>query len=594
VKFSWSIRRKLFLGFIAAAAVPLCCFVAVARTYLGSMRADADQRFAESASAAFHEIDERATNRYWTLVHFAQRMLRDGQAGAEISDDLMMSSVLAAGQSQPPAVLFKDALRRLRADFPEVIGAKVVVDGHPVYSDLRVDLPSLDGISTFIGSLDHLGIGTAFPFNSQHKRHFIGMWLSEGDSWWAVEIDPRALLHAKTVFRSGWAFYLERDGQLRHGASEATRLRENLPLDAIVKQLPGNGERVRVNARGKAWLVYAGVSADRANYELGSDARLLVAVPEHEVYGSVIALRDGMYGAIVVSVLMALWLAQFLSGRFVGAVENLKRGVDALERGEFAHLDKASSDELGGELVERVNRMATTLAERKRRAEVESWQRLVRVLSHEINNTLGPVKSVAATVRDQIAPRLADGETAEDLQTAFRLIGDRVDSLSAFIAAYAELAKLPEPARAPTDFNQLVRGAVEMLAEPAAARHVAVAQHYDQAARSANLDRAQLERVAINLVKNAVEAAAGHVWVSTALRGGGVELTVEDDGPGIAAEARPHLFVPYFTTKPGGSGIGLALARQIVLGHGGNITTEDRPGGGTIVRVRVPVSGGLV
>jgi two-component system, NtrC family, nitrogen regulation sensor histidine kinase NtrY len=159
-----------------------------------------------------------------------------------------------------------------------------------------------------------------------------------------------------------------------------------------------------------------------------------------------------------------------------------------------------------------------------------------------------------------------------------------VDSLSAFISGYAVLAKLPPPERAPADLNEIVRGAVSMLREKKD-----IVEVYDGAVGTPPIDKQQMERVIINLVKNAVEAAASQVWVRTARRGDTVEIAVEDDGPGIAPEARAHLFVPYYTTKPGGSGIGLALARQIVLGHGGTIGTRDRDGGGTIVFVVLPL-----
>ena len=173
---------------------------------------------------------------------------------------------------------------------------------------------------------------------------------------------------------------------------------------------------------------------------------------------------------------------------------------------------------------------------------------------------------------------------------AFRLIVDRVDSLSAFISGYAELAKLPDPVREPADLNRIVRGAVGMLRESAERRQLRLTESYDEDVDGAALDPMQVERVAINLIKNAVEAAppGGQVLVRTSRRAASVELTVEDDGPGIAAEARRHLFVPYFTTKKEGSGIGLALARQIVLGHGGTITAEDRAAGGTLLRVILP------
>src|SRR2546429_5715164 len=123
--------------------------------------------------------------------------------------------------------------------------------------------------------------------------------------------------------------------------------------------------------------------------------------------------------------------------------------------------------------------MAVTLAERTRRDEVTTWRRLVRVLSHEINNTLGPVGSVAATIRDRIVPRVTEPDAAEDLKMASRLIVERVDALTGFIAGYADLAKLPDPERQQVEFNQLVAAAADMFSGDADKRHVRFEKHYD-------------------------------------------------------------------------------------------------------------------
>jgi two-component system sensor histidine kinase TtrS len=137
-----------------------------------------------------------------------------------------------------------------------------------------------------------------------------------------------------------------------------------------------------------------------------------------------------------------------------------------------------------------------------------------------------------------------------------------------------------------------------MYAEAAAARGAKMTQSFDSRLGTALLDPRQIERVVINLVKNAIEAApesTGEVTVRTFRPGRGrLELVVEDNGPGILPDARKNLFVPYFTTKPGGTGIGLALVRQIVMGHGGVVTAEDRPGGGTLMRVVLPAAGGEI
>ncbi|HWE30916.1 MAG TPA: HAMP domain-containing sensor histidine kinase [Polyangia bacterium] len=224
-----------------------------------------------------------------------------------------------------------------------------------------------------------------------------------------------------------------------------------------------------------------------------------------------------------------------------------------------------------------------------RRDEAESWRSLVRVVSHEINNTLAPIKSVAASLRSGLPRRLRDDDPAADVDMALKLIVERVDALSTFIDGYAEVAKLPPPNRQLTHVDRLVAGATALFAEQAAARQVAIDVR-EAAGGPAEIDAQQLERVLVNVIKNAIEAspANGTVVVTGARVAGALEICVADDGPGISAEARRNLFVPYFSTKPGGSGIGLALARQIVVAHGGTITAERSPSGGTLMRIVIP------
>jgi two-component system, NtrC family, nitrogen regulation sensor histidine kinase NtrY len=208
------------------------------------------------------------------------------------------------------------------------------------------------------------------------------------------------------------------------------------------------------------------------------------------------------------------------------------------------------------------------------------------VIGHELNNSLAPIKSIAASLEAILdaAPRADDWE--DDVRRGLTIVGSRAEALSRFMQAYARLAKLPPPAKQPVEIGQFVRRAaaletrlpVELV--PGAASTVAA-------------DPDQLEQALINLVKNAVDASletGGGVRVGWRSSGAEVEVKVEDDGPGLANTA--NLFVPFFTTKPGGSGIGLAITRQIVEGHGGTLSLENRPGGhGCVARLRLPRSG---
>jgi PAS domain S-box-containing protein len=202
--------------------------------------------------------------------------------------------------------------------------------------------------------------------------------------------------------------------------------------------------------------------------------------------------------------------------------------------------------------------------------ERQAWQRLIRVLSHEINNSLAPIRSLAGSLRCLVGSRPADFE--QDLNHGLDIIGQRADALGRFMAAYARLARLPKPIRAPVDVEDWVRRVVALE------RRVAI-EVVPGPPLTIQADRDQLEQLLINLVRNAVDAVSetgGGVRVSWGLAAAGLEVTVEDEGPGIADTA--NLFVPFFTTKPGGSGIGLAVSRQIAEVHGGSLQLQNREG----------------
>jgi two-component system nitrogen regulation sensor histidine kinase NtrY len=210
-----------------------------------------------------------------------------------------------------------------------------------------------------------------------------------------------------------------------------------------------------------------------------------------------------------------------------------------------------------------------------REEEHEAWRKLVRVLSHEINNSLAPVSSVAGSL-DRILnlePRPADWE--EDLRAGLKVIAGRSEGLRRIMASYAQLAKLPPPRLAPVDAATWIHG----IADLETRLHVEVV---DGPATRFEADGDQLDQLLINLVRNAADAALetnGGVRIGWEQRDAVLVVWVTDDGPGISDPA--NLFVPFFTTKPEGSGIGLALCRQIAEGHGGELTLknrEDAPG----------------
>ncbi len=221
-----------------------------------------------------------------------------------------------------------------------------------------------------------------------------------------------------------------------------------------------------------------------------------------------------------------------------------------------------------------------------RQEERQAWQRLVQVLRHEINNSLAPIQSLSGTMRRIITRRPRPHDWEDDLSQGLGIIAERSGALSRFMASYAQLTHLPKPTLGPLDVETWVRRVagletrlkVEVETGPAA---------------SIAADGDQLDQLLINLVRNGVDAAVETgggvrvVWSRAKGMDSFIEICVQDDGPGLTNT--DNLFVPFFTTKPQGSGIGLVLSRQIAEAHGGSLVLVNRIGAtGCEARLRLP------
>jgi two-component system, NtrC family, nitrogen regulation sensor histidine kinase NtrY len=226
----------------------------------------------------------------------------------------------------------------------------------------------------------------------------------------------------------------------------------------------------------------------------------------------------------------------------------------------------------------------TDLSRTLREEQLAAWRRLVRVLSHEINNSLAPIQSIAHTLRSLVSREPQPPDLAADVIRGLTVIAGRSEGLSRFMSSYARLAQLPPPKVAQVDVGAWVR------------RTAALEQRLPvRVAEGAPIiilgDADQLDQLLINLVRNAADASletGGGVSIGWAASDGHVEVAVEDSGPGIGATA--NLFVPFYTTKPNGSGIGLALSRQIAEAHGGTVALANRQEAtGCVATVRLPM-----
>jgi len=222
-----------------------------------------------------------------------------------------------------------------------------------------------------------------------------------------------------------------------------------------------------------------------------------------------------------------------------------------------------------------------------------AWERLIRVLGHEINNSLTPIKSIAGSLRGRLAGLKGASGEREDFERGLEVIENRSESLNRFLQAYRQLMRLPAPELGPVSVSALVLRVAQLE------RRVGV-EVRGGADVELQIDADHIEQALINLVRNAADAAlspdatgeqAAHVEISWQIAGAEVVIAVLDNGPGLTNAG--NLFVPFYTTKPGGTGIGLVLAQQIAQAHRGSVQLANRMDGqlGCRADLRLPLAG---
>ena len=270
-----------------------------------------------------------------------------------------------------------------------------------------------------------------------------------------------------------------------------------------------------------------------------------------------------------------LGLASLLEGPAARVLTHVFPGRNG--RFEIRHAPLRSGGR-GGQLLV-VNDVSRVLREEERAA----WQRLLRVLGHEVNNSLAPIQSMAGTLATLAAREPLPEDWREDFRCGLELIGHRAEALGRFLSSYSKLARLPPPQPRTVELSTLVAKVAKLE------QRLAVSVEAGEPL-SLQADPDQLEQALINLLRNAVEATLPHGGVRLRWKQDGERacIEVEDDGPGPPPS--DNLFVPFFTTKPGGSGIGLALARQIAEAHEGGVALLAREDArGAVARLWLPV-----
>lgn len=220
--------------------------------------------------------------------------------------------------------------------------------------------------------------------------------------------------------------------------------------------------------------------------------------------------------------------------------------------------------------------------------ELTAWQKLIRILTHEIMNSVAPITSLSGTIDAMLSDEIPPNEQSmKAIHRSVKVIQRRGEGLLDFTETYRSLTRIPNPTFRPTEANKLLQNVFELLQGQAKDKGVTLHLHELPSSLTFQADETLLEQVLINLVKNAIEACANQEDVAVHLHlqrqsDGQPVIQIADNGPGIPPEDLEQIFVPFFTTKPEGSGIGLSLSRQIMRMHKGSIEVQSAVGEGTV------------
>lgn len=262
----------------------------------------------------------------------------------------------------------------------------------------------------------------------------------------------------------------------------------------------------------------------------------------------------------------------------------IKRGVETLDLSLYA-----IELTLRGEPMKLIS-MSNIQSELEEK-EMEAWRNLVRVLTHEIMNSITPVSSLAGLVEDELKTKIKNqnfiltDEELQEMHLSVQTIGKRSEGLIRFVKEFRNLAHVPQPKLSEVRVKDLLEEIVVLHKKELTSSSIEteVRLHPDDLVVQA--DKTMIEQVLINLLKNAIQAFDGHtdkkIILSAYNNEGHAIISVKDNGQGIDADAMERIFVPFFTTKKTGSGIGLSLSRQIMRQHGGQITVHSALGEGT-------------
>lgn len=286
-----------------------------------------------------------------------------------------------------------------------------------------------------------------------------------------------------------------------------------------------------------------------------------------------------------------------INSRLYKAIFDVRPGKSTLYRGaEILLTIQATELRIRGHNLKLVT--LQNIQSELQRQELEAWQNLTRVLRHEIMNSITPISSLTATLKEILQHDLVKvgdhyelrNEGAEDLNDGLTTIAKRSQGLIQFIDAYREYTSLPQPKLKPVVVYDLLKSVEHLMRHDLKKTQIAFTMQCDSPEMTLEADAEMIEQVLINLIKNAIEGCAHTQQPKIELLAKHVDenvvIEVADNGVGIIREALDKIFVPFFTTKKTGSGIGLSLSRQIMQLHNGYLTVKSDPGVKTVFTLR--------
>ena len=282
--------------------------------------------------------------------------------------------------------------------------------------------------------------------------------------------------------------------------------------------------------------------------------------------------------SITVAVSLVVWVAASIFTRNK-VIKKVAYMMDAMEDGElnFRFQDKNKFNRT-------LNRIRTIFEKQRQQHEQDSWTKLIRVLTHEIMNTVSPIASLSEAMAESVDE---NGKSELDIKAGLETISDSSKNLISFVQTYRQLSGVAKPIRKALTLNELIEKVISLNSEASSSVGATCSYHPEDPDLMIYADEGQISQILINLIKNALQAGARHIDMSARMgEDDEVIVVVENDGEPIPESARDQIFIPFYTTKKEGSGIGLSISRQIMRNHNGSIELLRSDAGKTAFELR--------